>query len=151
MKRILIIACSLMLFYSIVHSQSNNQNDNAEQMILKMAQEHEDAVLKNSTSWIVHNFYEKYFYISPLGAVSNKADVIKMMNSGIMKLESSRIDEKTVNVYGDAGIVTVLSTIKCFIGNQNISGQYRNMYVFAKQNGRWQIVAQTGSYVARQQ
>ncbi len=116
-------------------------------MLLKMVQDHVDALQKGDTSWLKNNFSEKYSYTNPIGMITDKTDAVNMLNSGAIKLESTTLEEEVAHIYGDAGIVTDLSTIKGHIGNMDISGKYRYLYVFIKQHGRWQIVAEQGTAV----
>jgi ketosteroid isomerase-like protein len=135
-----------MLISSISWSQSKN-NDKSEKVLLKMVHDHLDALQKGDTSWIKYNFNDQYTYTSPVGMVINKTAAINMLGSGAIKLESGTTEDLVVYVYGDAGIVTELSIIKGSIGNMDISGKYRYLYVFSKQSGRWQIVAEQGTSV----
>jgi hypothetical protein len=150
MKRILFIAASSSLLFLFANGQQDNQNDKEKETLMKIMQAHNDAILQGNSTWLSQNLYDKYFYISPVGNISTKDEVIKLFKSGMIKLESMNITDMKSFIYGDGGMVTELSTIKCRVGDLDISGQYRYLFVFAKSNGHWQIVAETGTYVRQQ-
>lgn len=135
-----------VLFGSVSLGQTKN-DASTEQLLLKMVQSHIDALQKGDTAWLKHNFSEGYTYINPLGMVFDKAASIHVLGSGAITLESSTLEETKAYTFGDAGLVTDLSTVKGHIGNMDISGKYRYLYVFANLQGRWQIVAEQGTSV----
>jgi ketosteroid isomerase-like protein len=135
-----------VMFRSISMSQTKN-GAQVEQILLKMVQGHIDALQKGDTSWLKLNFSEGYTYINPLGMIISKAAAIHVLGSGAITLESSTQEEMVAHVYGDGGIVTEMSTIKGHIGNMDIGGKYRYLYVFANIQGRWQIVAEQGTSI----
>jgi ketosteroid isomerase-like protein len=144
--KFLISLFSLMLFFSVSQAQSK-YDDKTEQLLIRMVQGHSDALQKGDTSWLRNNFNDSYTYTNPLGMFINKDAAIHVLGSGAIKLESSLTEEIVAHVYGDCGIVTDVNTIKGSIGNMDISGKYRYLYVFANLNGRWQIVAEQGTSV----
>jgi Domain of unknown function (DUF4440) len=144
--KFLISLLCLVLLSFISQGQSKN-NDAAEQMLIKLVQGHSVALQKGDTAWLKYNFNDQYTYTNPLGMFISKAAAIHVLGSGAIKLESSTIEELMAHAYGDCGTVTEINTIKGSIGTMDISGKYRYLYVFAKIDGRWQIVAEQGTGV----
>ncbi len=65
------------------------------------------------------------------------------------KFDAIDTDDVQVSVHGDTAVVTGRANVKGKMGaGQDISGQYRYMRVYTKDNGRWRAVAsQTTSIV----
>ena len=84
----------------------------------------------------------------PDGTTGTKADDIRDVESGAMTVESWDVsDAKVIVLDANTAIVTGRSTVKNgkYKGTDgktiDISGQYRFTDVFARRNGRWQVVA----------
>jgi hypothetical protein len=148
MKKTILMGFALTIMISNTRAQSDNSSS-AEKILLKMVSDHVDALQKGDTSWLKNNFSNQYTYTNPLGMVINKSDAIHVLASGAIKIDSTTEENKAARVYGDCGIVTELSTIKGHVGPMDISGVYRYLYVFAKSNGKWQIVAEQGTPVMK--
>jgi hypothetical protein len=148
MKKALLMVFVFTMIILNTQAQSNNGSPE-EQMLLKMVQDHVYALKNGDTSWLKNNFSNQYTYINPFGMVTNKADAIRVLASGAIKIESSNYENIVAQVYGDCGIVTELSTISAHVGTMDISGVYRFLYVFSKTNGKWQIVAEQGTPVVK--
>jgi uncharacterized protein (TIGR02246 family) len=80
-------------------------------------------------------------FITPSGAVQTKAQRLADIKSGATKFDTLDSNERTVRVYGDAAVMTTLSTIKAQYSGQAASGQFRVTQVWARRGGAWQIVA----------
>ena len=81
--------------------------------------------------------------------VSTKAQNIADMKQGALKIESSKIEDMKVRVYGDTAVVTYATTDKGTYKGRDISGQYRWTDVFVKQNGKWQLVSGQGTPIPK--
>jgi ketosteroid isomerase-like protein len=62
------------------------------------------------------------------------------LEEGVLKIESFRLHEVTVRVYGDTAVVLGLITEKSKLRGQDTSGKRRFTDVFVKRDGRWQAV-----------
>lgn len=75
------------------------------------------------------------------GSVTHKSDDVDSLRSGITKFESIHESELNVQTFGDVGIVTGKLIQRGRYKAVDIGGIYRFTDVWAKRNGRWQLVA----------
>ena len=73
------------------------------------------------------------------GLVRHKAQVIADIASGNSDFEAIDLDDISVSLYGDAAVLTAKRTVR---GRavRDPSGQFRQIRVYAKRQGRWQAV-----------
>lgn len=64
-----------------------------------------------------------------------------------LKIESFRLDDVSVRVYGDTAVVFGLITEKSRFRDKDTSGKRRFTDMFVKRDGRWQAVASHESRV----
>ena len=87
--------------------------------------------------------------IYPDGTTATKADEIRTIESGAISAESfEMLDPKVTIVNADSAFITGRSVIKngkIAVPNQkkpiDISGEYRFLDVYAKRDGKWQVLA----------
>jgi hypothetical protein len=115
---------------------------------MKIEQELNDASIKGDVSPRERYIADTYIFTSPTGVVMTKAQGTADMKSGDIKIESSKVNDMKVQLYGDAAVVTFSRTQKGVLHGNDISGQYRWTHLFVKQNGRWQLVAGQGTRLA---
>jgi hypothetical protein len=137
----------MMLFGSLAYGQKKMT---VEQTLMNIEQEFADAVVKNDMS-----VFEKYVadngtFTDPGGTVMNKAQTIAMFKSGELKIESSKIDDMKVKVFGKTVIVSYRTTDKGTFKGRDISGQVRWTETFIKMDGKWMMVASQGTPVMQQ-
>jgi ketosteroid isomerase-like protein len=118
---------------------------NVEQALMQIEQELTDAILKGDTSASERYLADDYTFIAPTGMASTKAEGLADMKSGALKIESSKMEDMKVRVYGDTAVVTYSSTDKGKYKDMDISGHYRWTDVFVKRDGKWQLVAGQGT------
>lgn len=93
--------------------------------------------------------------VYPDGLLATKADEERLVESKAMKVDSFEIVESKVTVLGpDSAFITGRSMIKNgtikdtnFPKPIDISGEYRYLDVYAKRNGRWQVIASQATKV----
>jgi ketosteroid isomerase-like protein len=89
-------------------------------------------------------------FTGPDGILSDKAGFVADLKSGELKVQSSKLDDMKVQVYGDMAVVTYGSTDKSTYKGKDVSGRYRWMDVFVNRDGRWKIVAGQGTRLGQQ-
>ncbi len=72
--------------------------------------------------------------------VKNKAQLISMLTSRSLKIESAEISNMQPMVFGDTAMVYGMTTSTESIGGRDSSGQYRWTDIFEKRDGLWQCV-----------
>ena len=66
-----------------------------------------------------------------------------------MVFESIKDSDVKVQLYGDSAVLTGRTDIKGKEKSQDISGAYRWLRVYVKRDGRWQVVAEQVTRMAR--
>jgi ketosteroid isomerase-like protein len=146
----LIAVLTICIALSQAKDKSNRQNGDAEQALMHIEQEMDDAVVKGDTSASEKYLADNSTFTDPGGMVMDKARSIADFKSGDLKIESSKLDDMKVRVYGNTAVVTYGTTDKGTYKGKDISGNYRWTDVFVRRNGRWQIVAGQGTRVGQQ-
>jgi len=161
MKRILAIAVMVITASSIALSQTEkpaNQEKPAgekvaassvEKALMQIEQELTDTLIKGDPSASERYMADSFIFTAPDGTVSTKAQGIADMKSGALKIESSKIEDMKVLVYGDTAVVTYKTTDKGTYKGRDLSGQYRWTDVFVKQNGKWQLISGQGTPIQK--
>ncbi|MBA3769534.1 MAG: nuclear transport factor 2 family protein [Blastocatellia bacterium] len=145
MKRLFLTVAFLML----VGSVSYGQKMTTEQTLMKMEQEMADAIVKNDTSvWDKYSAANSVF-TDPGGMMMNKAESMAMFKSGDLKIESTKISDMKVQMYGNTAIVTYKTDDKLTWKGKDMSGEYRWTDVFSKMGGKWKLVAGQGTPVMK--
>jgi uncharacterized protein (TIGR02246 family) len=112
-----------------------------DQQIRQLEEELRTAVVKADTSVMERLLADDYTATNLNGLTRNKAQIIADMKSGAAKTESLTLENVKVRAYGDAAVVTADRTQKGSLRGQDTSGNMREIRVFVKRNGRWQVVA----------
>lgn len=82
------------------------------------------------------------------GHVLTRTQVMQELGSGDRRIESGSVDELNVRVFGDIAIVTGRSVLAGSYQGKRASVVQRFTDVFARRDGRWQVVASQGTQVA---
>ena len=145
MKNLCLVIAIMMLFGSLAYGQKMT----TEQTLMKMEQEMADAIVKGDTS--VWNKYsaDNSVFTDPGGMMMNKAQSMAMFKSGDLKLESIKMDNMKVQMFGNTAVVTYTSMDKGTYKGKDISGEYRWTDVFAKVGGKWKLIAGQGTPVMK--
>ena len=79
-----------------------------------------------------------------------KASHLKNLEAGIDTWESANLDKIDVKVFGDLAVVRLIQSQKGTYNGRDSTGRYALTDVFAKRNGKWQIVAEHGNVIAKE-
>ena len=119
-----------------------------EQALMKMEHDSVAALLKKDVAGFGKYFGEDAVLTTPDGSTQTKAQLIADVKSGDLAIESSTLSEMKVRVYGDAAVVSYVTTDKGKYKKQDISGRYRWTDVFVRRAGEWKIVSSHGTSIA---
>jgi ketosteroid isomerase-like protein len=115
---------------------------NTEQLIVRLESEGREATLKNDIEANDRLLADNWVNINADGSITTKAKLIEFLKAGSFKIMSIDNDEVMVRVYGDAAVVTGRSTTKrAGQSDEIVTRQVRFTRVYAKQQGRWQVVS----------
>ncbi len=146
MKKLFLAITLMMVLGSLAYGQKMT----TEQTLMKMEQEMADAIVKGDTSVWDKYSADNSVFTDPGGMMMNKAQSLAMFKSGDLKLESVKMDNMKVQMFGNTAIVTYTSMDKGTYKGRDISGEYRWTDVFAKVGGKWKLVAGQGTPIMKQ-
>jgi Domain of unknown function (DUF4440) len=117
-------------------SSATQQTGSVEQEIVKLDRELMDAVPRNDRTLMQRLALDRYVFINPAGSVQEVGDTQGP------KIESIQTEDVHVRVHGDTAILVGKANVKGrFDDGRDISGPYRYMRVFVKQQGQWRLAA----------
>ena len=140
--RVVVVAAALgvVTLAAPARAQMGGTASVAEQ-IKKMERDRAVAVVKADVATLDGLTSDDYVLINANGQLSNKAETMNAIKTGVIKLTSNEVSDMNVRVYGDTAIVTGKSTAKGSIGGRELKGPVMFTRVYVKKNGKWQSVA----------
>ena len=99
-----------------------------------------EALLKADTAALSRLVADEFVEVSRLGTLRTKADNIRDIGSGALKLLTVRYDSTTVRIYGDVGVLVAIADNTGTFRGLPFSGRIRYTRVFVRRDGRWQAV-----------
>ena len=113
-----------------------DQNSKEEQVLIKLEREWNEAY-KNGTKEVLERVMaEDFIFIDEESKINPKAPYIESILQTV-KVESYKLDEIKVRIYGDTGIVTAVWVGKLTISGKVFDGAWRFTDVFVKRRGHW--------------
>ena len=154
MKQILIVVTLTVLGCVSTPAQTTtkkaHENGETEQLILRLESEGREATLKNDIKANDRLLADNWMNINPDGSITTKAKLMELLKDNSFKIMSIENDEVMVRVFGDAAVVTGRSTTKrTGQGGEVIARQVRFTRVYAKNQGRWQVVSAHNTLIAK--
>jgi len=124
---------------------SKSADASVEQTLTKIEHDATAAILKRDFAAFGKFLADDAVITTPDGSMRTKAQVLAELKSGDLVLESSAISDLKVRAFGDAAVVTYITTDKGTYKKQDISGRFRWTDVFVRRGGNWLIVASHGT------
>jgi hypothetical protein len=115
-----------------------------EGQLIELERQLSAALVREDAAVLERLWSNDLIFTFPNGTVSNKAQRLASQKPAAASSQSeseTTNDEVKVYLYGDTAVVTVLSTWSGKANNQTYSSQFQATHVWAKQEGRWQLVA----------
>jgi Domain of unknown function (DUF4440) len=107
-----------------------------EQELAKLDRELMDATVRNDQTLMQRVALDRHVFINPAGGVQERGDTRGP------KIDSLQPEDVQVRVHGDTAILIGRANVKGrFPDGPDISGAYRYMRVFVKQQGQWRLAA----------
>ena len=148
MKHILLSVLLTMLAAAPALTQSRStaapSKTSVERHLIEIERQLSDALVRQDVAVLDRLWSNDLVFTFPDGQVSNKRERLAGQKPGAQSSQSeseTTNDEVKVYVYGNTAVVTVLATWKGKANNQAYSSQFQATHVWAKQKGRWQLVA----------
>jgi hypothetical protein len=100
-----------------------------------------EALLRGDTTAIGRMTAPEFVEVSRLGTLRTRADNLREIASGALKLTSVRYDSTTVRIYGDVAILRAIADNTGSFRGFPFSGRIWYTRIFVRRDGRWQAVA----------
>jgi hypothetical protein len=84
---------------------------------------------------------DEFVEISRFGQLRTKADNIRDIASGDLKLQSVKYDSLVVRIYGDVAVLRGIADNAGTFRGFPFTGKVRYLRLFIRRDGRWQAVA----------
>jgi len=84
---------------------------------------------------------DDFVMTTPSGHVSPKDEFVSQFREGIVVIETAKMEELEVRVYGNAAVAMGMLTIKGHAQEQDLSGSYRFTDTLVQRDGKWVKVA----------
>jgi ketosteroid isomerase-like protein len=91
---------------------------------------------------------EELSYTHSSGKTDTKAELLASVSSGKLKYESIEPSDTKVRVYGSTAVITGQANLKINNNGQPLSFAMKFTGVYAKRDGRWQLVAYQSTRLA---
>jgi ketosteroid isomerase-like protein len=108
------------------------------------------AVVAGDAATLQRLYADEFTSIDQEGAVWNKAEDIGIDTNGWFRLDSYRLEDMNVRVYGDLAVVTGRNTMKGTFLGRAVMSQVRFTDVFVKRDGRWQCVTTQATPIVKE-
>ncbi len=131
---------------SLAQSQSKvtPSKTSVERQLVELERQLSEALVRQDVQVLDRLWSNDLVFTFPDGKMSNKRQRLASQKPGAHSSQSESSttnDEVKVSVYGHTAVVTVLATWRGKTNNQAYSSQFQATHVWAKQEGRWQLVA----------
>jgi ketosteroid isomerase-like protein len=121
---------------------SDQQTDTAvKDTLVQIEHQWTDAAVKGNVVAFGRFMADEWILTYSDGTLVTKPMALADVKEGALKIESFRLDDVSVRLYGDTAIVIGMITEKSKFREKDTSGKRRFTDVFVKRDGSWQVVA----------
>jgi len=148
MKHILLSVLLTTVVATAASAQSESKaapsKRSVEGQLIELERQLSEALVREDAAVLDRLWSNDLVFTFPNGKMSNKSQRLAGQKP---TAQPSQIQSKTSNdevkvyLYGNTAVVTVLSTWSGKANNKEYSSQFQATHVWAKQKGRWQLVA----------
>src|SRR5262245_15925069 len=134
-------ATFLLLLVSGTGVATTSKATSAEEEVRALEMARGQALLKADTAVIARMTADEFVEVSRLGQLRTKADNLRDVGSGALKITSVKQDSVSVQVFGDIAILREITDNAGTFRGFPFAGRLWVTRVFVKREGRWQAVA----------
>jgi ketosteroid isomerase-like protein len=117
------------------------QASSLEDSIRALESQRGQALLKADTVALSQLVADDFVEISRLGTVRTRADNMREIGSGTLKLTAVRYDSMSVRIYGDVAVLQGIADNTGTFRGFPFAGKIRYTRIFVRRDGRWRAVA----------
>ncbi|WP_432467279.1 nuclear transport factor 2 family protein [Agarivorans sp. Z349TD_8] len=101
-----------------------------------------EAMLDSNVVVLNELLSEELVFTNHFGQLMSKSDDIEGHRSGFVNINSIKLSDQTVKVFGDTVVVSVLSLIEGTFGDAQANALFRFTRIWKKiESGKWQVIA----------
>jgi ketosteroid isomerase-like protein len=112
----------------------------AEDSVRALEEARGQALMRGDTVALSRMTAAEFNELTRFGTVRSRADNLRDVGSGMLRLLSVRFDSLSVRIYGDVAILQGITDNEGTMGGVAFSGRIRYTRVFVRRDGRWQAV-----------
>jgi uncharacterized protein (TIGR02246 family) len=127
---------------------AQGQGSKVEQEILNLEQRWQDALLKSDVAALEQIYSDGLIYTHSSAATDTKTTYVAKIKSGASKYQTLKRDDIKVSVFGDTAVVTCRWQVVSVGDGKTYNTNARYIHVYAKQKGKWQMVAHQSTPIA---
>lgn len=122
-------------------SRSQHQGENIEQQLKDLDGQWLHAAEQNDTTFLAKLFTDRMFEILPDGSIITGSEMLNII--GGQRHRGVSVDDIRVHgIYPEIAVLTDRTTLRnAIVNGRDITGQYRVMRIFVKQQGKWRGAA----------
>jgi ketosteroid isomerase-like protein len=121
----------------------------AEQALAKQAQKYEEALTKGDVETLDKVWTPDYTFVNPRGELLDKAQRMANIKSGATEFETMRRHKERLHVHGDFAMEVGRIVVEGEYSGRESSGDYRYTSAWIKIRGRWQMLANQITLIAK--
>jgi ketosteroid isomerase-like protein len=122
-------------------SQAPGRNLAVEDSVRGLETRRGQALLAADTATLSRLVADDFVEISRIAQLRSKADNLREIATGALKLSTVQYDSLTVRVYGDVAVLMGIADNAGTLRGVPFSGKIRYIRVFVRRSDRWQAVA----------
>jgi ketosteroid isomerase-like protein len=109
--------------------------------LIRLERDWDRAFLQNDTAFIDRVLAREFVAVYPDGSKGDRAKELANAAAFNQKIDSSTLDDFTIQVHGDTAIVWFRRSLVGPSKGERLEVTYRYLDVFVRRDGRWQCVA----------
>jgi hypothetical protein len=135
-----VVLVVLMLPGASLAAQSVATSSTPEDSVRAMEAARGQALLRADTAALSRMLADEFTEVSRLGTLRTRADNIRDIASGELRLTSVQYDSLTVRIYGEVAVLQGIADNTGTFRGLPFRGRIRYTRVFVRRDGRWQAV-----------
>ena len=144
-----LFSCLLIVVWPATASTAQNRRGWSDQQVLMQIERDWDAAfLRNDTAVVETFLADEFIATYDDGSRGDKARELKLVADFNQQVDSSKLDDFTVKVYGDTAVVWFTRYLVGPSKGRRLEVTFRYLDVFVWRAGRWQCVASQSTKIA---
>lgn len=137
------IAVTLLAFAGVGQARASADEDSVRALEVRRG----EALLRADTTALGRMVAPEFVEVSRLGTLRSRADNLREIASGALKLTSVHYDSVSVRIYGDVAILRAIADNTGTLRGMPFAGRIWYTRVFVRRDGRWQAVAMQQTWI----